>query len=152
MILISTVQVSRSVVSDSLRPHGLQYARLLCLSPIPRVWSNLCSSSQWCHPTISSSVVPFLCHLHSFPESGSFPMSQFFTSGGQSTGASALASVLPMNTQDWFPIWLTGCISLQFKGLSKVFSNITVQKHKFLGAQLYLWSNSHSYTRLLEKP
>ena len=112
----SSVQFSCSVVSDSLRPCGLQYARLPCPSPTPRAYSNSCPSSEWCHPTISSSVVPFSC-LQSFPASGSFPMSQFFASGGQSIGASASASVLPMNIQGWFPVGWTGWISLQSKGL-----------------------------------
>ena len=148
----SSVQFSPSVASDSLWSNGLQHARLLCLSPTPGAYSNSCPLNQWCHPTISSSVVPFFCHLHSFPESGSFPVSQFFTSGGQNIRASASASVLPMNIQDWFPIWLTGCISLESKGLSKVFCNITVQKHQFFGAQLSLWYDSHNLTWLLEKP
>ena len=115
----SLVQFSRSVVSDSLRSHGLQHTRLHCPSPIPRVCSNSCPSSQWYHPTTSSSVIPFSFCLQSFPSSGSFPMSQFFTSGSQSIGASASASVLPMNIQDWFPLGLTGWISLQSKGLSE---------------------------------
>ena len=113
-------------------PHGLQHASIPCPSPSPRACSNSCASSQWCHPTISSSVVPFSSCLQSFPASGSFPMSQFFTSGGQSIGASALASVLPMSTQDWFPLGWTGWISLQSKGLSRVFSSTTVPKHQFL--------------------
>ena len=110
---INSVQFSRSVVSDSLRPHGLQHARPPCPSPTPRVYSNSCPLSQWCHPTISSSVVPFSFRLQSFPASGSFPMSQSFASGGQSIGASASASVLPMNTLDWSPLGWTGWISLQ---------------------------------------
>ena len=114
----------------TLWPHGLQHARPRCPSPTPGVCSNSCPSSRWCHPTISSSVVPF-SRLQSFPASGSFLMSQLFTSGGQSIGVSASASVLPMNTQDWSPLGWTGCISLQSKGLSKVFSNTTVQKHQF---------------------
>ena len=118
--------------------HGLQHARLPCPSPTPRACSNSCPSSWWCYPTISSSVFPFSSHLQSFPASGSFPMSQFFASGGQSIGVSASASVLPMNIQDWFPLGLTGLISLQSKGLSRVFSNTTVQKHQFFGAQLSL--------------
>ena len=129
---ISSVQFSHSVMSDSLRPHGLQHARPPCPSPTPGVNSNSCPLSQWCHPTISSSVVPFSCP-QSFPASGSFPMSQFFTSGGQSIGVSASASVLPMNAQDWFPLGWTGWISLQSKGLSRVFSNTTVQKYQFFG-------------------
>ena len=118
----------------------------------PRAYSNSCPSRRWYHPNISSSVVPFSSCLQSFPVSGSFQMSQFFTSGGQSIGASALASVLPMNIQDWFPLGLTGSISLQSKGLSRVFSNTTVQKHQFFGAQLSLYSNFHIITWLLEKP
>ena len=131
-------QFSRSVVSDSLQPHGLQYARLPCPSPTPGACSNLGPLSQWCHPTISSSVIPFSSCLQSFPASGSFPMSQFFASGGQSIGISALASVLPMNIQNWFPLGWTAWISLQSKGLSRVFSNTTVQKHQFFGTQLSL--------------
>ena len=115
------------------------------------VYSNSCPLSQWCHPTISSSAIPFSC-LQCFPASGSFPMSQFFSSGGQSIGASASASVLPMNIQDWFPLGLTGWISLQSKGLSRAFSNTTVQKHHFFSAQFSLESNSHICTWLLEKP
>ena len=126
---ISSLQFSHSVVSDFLWPHGLQHARLSCPSPTPRVHSNSHPSSQWCHPAISSSVVPFSSHLWSFPASGSFPRSQFFAWGGQSIGVSASASVLPVNIQDWFPLGWTGWISLQSKGLSKVFSNTTVQKH-----------------------
>ena len=147
-----SLQFSCSVKSDSLRPHGLQHARLPCPSPTPGACSNSCPWSRWCHPTISSCVVPFSSCLQSFPTSGSFPMSQFFTSGGQSIGVSASASVLPMNIQDWFPLGLTGWISLQSKGLSRVFSNTTVQKHQFFCAQLSLWSNSHIYTWPLEKP
>ena len=149
------VQFSCSVVSDSLQPHGLQHVRPPCPSPTPRVYSNSCSLSQWCHPTISSSVVPISCRLQSFPASGSFQMSQLFTSGGQSIGVSASTSVLPMNIpiniQDWFPLGWTGWISLQSKGLSRVFSNTTVQKHQFFGTQLSLWVNSHIHTWLLEK-
>jgi len=126
--------------------------RLPWLSPSPGACSNSCPLSQWCRPTISSSVVPFSSCLQSFPASGSFPMSQFFASGGQSIGVSASTSVLPMNTQDWFPLGWTGWISLQSKGLSRVFSNITVQKHQFFSTQLSLWSNSHIHTWLLEKP
>ena len=125
---ISSVQVSHSVVSNSLRPHGLPHARPPCPSPTPGVYSNSCPLRQWCHPTISSSVVPFSPHLQSFPESGSFQMSQLFASGGQTIGISASASVLPMNIQDWSPLGWTGWISLQSKGLSRVFSNTTVQK------------------------
>ena len=129
---IQSVQFSRSVVSDSLWPRGLQYTRLPCPSPTPRACSNSCPLSQWCHPTISSTVIPFFSCLQSFPASGPFPMSQFFTSGSQSIGVSALASVLPINSQDWFPLGLTGLISLLSKGFSRVFSNTTVQKHQFL--------------------
>ena len=148
----SPVQFSHSVVSDSLWPHGLKHTRLPCTSPTPGAYSNSCPLSQWYHPTISSSVVPFSSCLQSFPASGSFPMSQFFTSGGQSIRVWASASVLPMNIQDWFPLGLTGLISLQSKGLSRVFSNTTAQKHQFFGAHLSLWSNSHIHTWLLEKP
>ena len=149
---ISSVQFSRSVASNSLRPHGLQHARPPCPSPTPRVYSNSCPLSQWCHPTISSSVVPFSFHLQSFPTSGSFQMRQFFESGGQSTGVSASASVLPMNIQDWFPLGSTGWISLLSKGLSRVFSSATIQKHQFFSAQLSSQSNSHIHTWLQEKP
>ena len=135
--LISSVQFSCSVVSDSLRPHALRHVRLPCPSPTPGAYSNSCPLSQWCHPTVSSSVVPFSSCLQSFPASGSFPMSRFFTLGSQSIGVSASASVLPMSIQD-FPLGWTGWISLQSKGLSRVFSNITVQKHQFFGAQLSL--------------
>ena len=122
------VQFSRSVVSDSLRPHGLQHARPPCASPTPRVYPNPCPSSRWCHPTISSYVVPFSSWLQSFPASGSFQMSQLFISGGQSIGVSASTSVLPTNTQDWSPLGWTGWISLQSKGLSRVSFNTIVQK------------------------
>ena len=147
----SSVQFSRSVVSDSLRPHGLQHARPLCPSPTPRVDSNSCTSHWWCHPTISSSVVPFSSHLQSFPASGSFPMNQFFASGGQSFGVSASTSVLSMNSQGLFPLGLTGLISLQSKGLSRVLSRTTILEHQFFSSQTSLWSNSHIYTWLLEK-
>ena len=135
---ISLVQFSLSVVSDSLRLHGLQGTRPPCPLPTPRAYSNSSPSHLWCHPTISSFVVTFSSYLQSFPASGSFPMSQFFASGSQSIGVSASASVLPMNIQDWFPLEWTGWISLQSKGLSKVFSNTTVQKHQFFGTQLSL--------------
>ena len=128
-IIISSVEFSHSVMSDSLWPHGLQKARPPCPSPTPRVYSNSCPLSQWCHSTILSSIVPFSSHLQSFPASGSLQMSQFFASGGQSIEVSASASVLPMNTQDWFPLGWNGWISLQSKGLSRVFSNTTVQYH-----------------------
>ena len=147
-----SVQFSRSVVSDSLWPYGLHHARLPCPSPTPGACSNSCALSQWCHPTISSSVVPFSSCPQSFPASGSFLISHYFASGGQIIGVSASASILPMNIQDWFPLGWTGWISLQSKGLSRVFSNTTVQKHRFFGAQLSLWSNSHTHTWLLEKP
>ena len=127
----SSVQISRSVVPDSLQPHKLQHARLSCPSPTPGVHRNSCPSSRWCHPAISSSVVPFSSCPQSLPASGSFPVSQLFTWGGQSIGVSALASVLPMNTQNGFPLGWTCWISLQSKGLSRVFSNTTVQKHQF---------------------
>ena len=136
--LPSVTQFSHSVVSDSLRPHGLQHARLSCPSTTPRDFSNSCPLSQWCHPTISSSVVPFFFCLQSFPASESFQMSQFFASGGQSIRVSASASVLPMSIQDWFSLGWTGWISLLSKVLSRVFFNTTVQKHQFLGAQLSL--------------
>ena len=147
-----SVQFSNSVVSDSLRPHRLQDARLPCPSPTPGACSNSCPSSRWCHPAISSSDVPFSSHLQSFQASGSFPINPFFASGGQNVGVSASPSVLPMNIQDWFPLGWTCWISLQSKGLSRVFSNTTDEKHQFFGAQLSLWSNSHIHTWLLEKP
>ena len=134
----SSVQFSHSIVSNSLQPHGLQPdARPPCPSPASGVYPNSCPLSQWCHQTISSSVIPF-SHLQSFSASGSFQMTQIFTSGGQSIGVSASASVLPMNIQDWFPLGWTSWIALQSKGLSRVFSNTTVQKHQFVGAQPFL--------------
>ena len=148
----SSVQFSCSVVSDSLRPHESQHARPPCPSPTARVYSNSCPSSRWCHPAITSSVIPSSSCPQSLPESGSFPMSQLFAWGGQSIGVSATASVLPMNTQDLSPSGWTGWISLQSKGLSRVFSNTTVQKHQFFGAQLSSQSNSHIHTWPLEKP
>ena len=123
----------------------MQHATPSCPSPTPRVCSNSCPSSQWCHPTISYSVVPFFSCLQPFPASGSFQMSQLFTSGGQSIGASGSASVLPINIQDWFPLGWTVWISLQSKGLSRVFSKTTVQKQQFFSSQFLLWSNSHPY-------
>ena len=132
-----SVQFSRSVVSNSLRLHGLQHARPSCPSPTPGVHPNSCPLSQWYHPTISSSVDPFFSHFPSFPASGSFPMSQFFASGGQSIGISASASVLPMNIQDWFPLGWTGWISLQSKRPSRVVFNTAVLEHQFFGTQLY---------------
>ena len=151
-LTFSSVQFSRSVVSNSLRPHELQHARPPRPSPTPGVHSNSCPSSRWCHPAISSSVVPFSSCPQSLPVSESFPMSQLFAWGGQSTGVSALASFLPKNTQDWSPSEWTGWISLQSKGLSRVFFNTTVQKHQFFSAQLSSQSNSHIHTWLLEKP
>ena len=152
---------SCSVMSNSLWPYGLQHARLPCSSPSPRACSNSRPLSQWCHPTILSSVVPFSPCFLSFPASGiliirethsSFPVSQLFTSGGQCIKASVSPSVLPMNIQSWFPLGLTGLISLQSNGLSRVFSNTTIRKHQFFGTQPSLWSNSHNGTWLLEKP
>ena len=131
-----SVQFSHSVMSDSWRPHESQHIRPPCPSPVPGVYSNSCPSSQWCHPAISSSVVPFSSCPQSLPASGSFPISQLFASGGQSTGVSASASVLSMNTQDWSPLGWMGWISLQSKGLSRVFSNTIVQEHQFFSAQL----------------
>ena len=148
---LSSVQFSRSVVFDSLQPHEPQHARPPCLSPTPGAYSNSCPLSWWCNPTISSFVVPFSSCLQYFPALGSFPMSQFFASGDQSIGVSASASVLPMNIQDWFPLGWTGWISLQPKGLSRVFSDTTVQKHQFFSAQPSLWSNSYIHTWPLEK-
>ena len=133
-----SVQFSCSVVSDSLQPHGLKNTRFPCPSPTPRAYADSCPLSQWCHPTISSSVIPFSSNLQSFPASGSFPMNQFFASGGQRIGVSASASVLSMNIQDWFPLGWIGWISLQSKGLSRVFSNTTVRRHPFFGTQLSL--------------
>ena len=147
-----SVQFSRSVVSDSLWPHESQHFRPPCPSPTPRVYPNSHPSSQWCHPAISSSVVPFSSCPQSLPASGSFPMSQLFAWDGQSIGVSASASVLPMNTQDWSPLEWTGWIFLQSKGLSRVFFNITVQKHKFFNAQLSSQSSSHIHTWPQEKP
>ena len=145
-------QFSHSVVSSSLRPHELQHVRPPCPSPTPRVHSNSRPSSQWCHTAISSHVIPFSTCSQSLPASESFPMSQLFPWGGQSTGVSALASFLPKNTQDWPPLEWTDWISLQSKGLSRVFSNTTVQKHQFFSTQLSSQSNSHIHTLLLDKP
>ena len=133
-LCFTSVQLSHSVVSYSLQPHEPQYSRPPCPSPTPRVYPNSCSLSWWCHPTITSSVVPFSSCPQSFPASGSFQMSQLIASGGHSIGASASTSVLPMNTHDWSPLGWTGWISWQSKGLSRVFSNSTVQKHQFFGA------------------
>ena len=148
----SSVQFSCSVVSDSLWPHEPQHARPPCPSPTPGVYSNSCSLSWWCHPTISSSAAPLSSCLHSFPASGSFPVSCLFVSGGQSIGSSAPALVLPMNIQGCFPLRLTGSISLQFKELARVFPNTPVWKHQFFGDQLSLWSITHIHKWPLEKP
>ena len=152
IIPFSSVQFSCSVMSDSLRPHESQHARPPCPSPTPGVHSDSRSSSQSCHPAISSSVVPFSSCPQSLPASESFPMSQLFPWGGQSTGVSALISLLPKKSQGWSPSEWTGWISLQSKGLSRVYSNTTVQKPQFFGAQLSSQSNSHIHTWPLEKP
>ena len=149
---LSSVQFSRSVASNSLRPHDLQHARPPCPSPTPGVHSDSRPSSQWCHPAISSSVVPFSSCPQSLPASESFPMSQLFAWGGQSTGASASTSFPPKKSQGWSPSEWTGWISLQSKGLSKVFSNTTVQKHQFFSTQPSSQSKSHIHTWPLEKP
>ena len=149
--LCVSVQFSHSVMCGSLLPHESQHARPPCPSSTPRVYSNSGSLSRWCHPAISSSAVPFSSCPQSLPASGSFPMSQLFAWCGQSIGVSASASVLPMNTQDWSPLGWTDWISLQSKGLSRVFSNTMVQKHQFFGAQLSSQSNSHIHTWPLEK-
>ena len=146
----SSVQFRPSVVSDSLWPHESQHIRPPCPSPTPGVHSNSCASSRWCHPDISSSVIPFSSCTQSLPASGSFPMSQLFEWGGQSIGVSTSASVLPMNTQNWLPLGWTGWISLQSKGLSRVFSNTTVQKHQFFSTWLSSQSNSLIHTWPLE--
>ena len=148
---ISSVQLSRSVMSDSLWPHELQHARPPCPSPSPGVYSDSRPSSLWCHPAISSSVVPFSSCPQSLPASESFPVSQLFTWGGQHTGVSASASFLPKKSQGWSSEW-PGWISLQSKGLSRVFSNTTLQKHQFFSAQLSSQSNTHVHRRSLEKP
>ena len=150
--LIFQFSSATQVVSDSLWPHESQHTRPPCPSPTPGVYPNPCPSSQWCDPAISSSVIPFSSCPQSLPASESFPISQLFAWGGQSTGVSALASVLPKNTQGWTPLEWTGWISLQSKGLLKVFSNTTVQKHQFFSAQLSSQSNSHIHTWPLEKP
>ena len=137
--------------SNSLRPHELQHTRLPCPSPIPGVCSNSCPSSQWCHSNISPSVICFSSCPQSYPASGSFPMSRLSASSGPTIGASASASVLPMNIQGWGPLGRTGWIALQSRGLSRVFYNMTVQKHQFFNAQLSLWSNSHIHIWLMEK-
>ena len=151
VLSLSSVQFSHSVVSNSLRPHELQHVRPPCPSQTPGVYSNSCPSSQWCHPAISSSIIPFSSCPQSLPASGSFPMSQLFASGGQSIGVSASASVLPMNTQDWSPLGWTAWFSLQSNGLSRIFSNTAVQKHQFFDAQLSSQAYFHIYTWLLEK-
>ena len=152
VVIKSILSSVHSVVSDLLRPHESQHTRPPCPSPTCGVYSNWCPSSWSCHPAISSSVVPFSSCRQSLPASGSFPMSQLFAWGGQSIGVSALTSVFPMNTEDWSPLQWTGWISLQSKGLSRVFSNTTIQKHQFFGAQLSSQFNSHIHTWPLEKP
>ena len=149
---LPSVQFSHSVLSNSLQPCELQHSRPPCPSPTSGIHPNPHPLSRWCHPTISSSVIPFSSCPQSFPASGSFQMSELFISGGQSIRISASTSVLPKNTQDWSPLGWTGWISLQSKGLSRIFSNTTVQKHQFFCAQLSSQSNSHIYTWLLEKP
>ena len=151
LLKFSSIHFSPSVMSDSLRPHESQHSRPPCPSQTPRAYSNSCPSSQWWHPAISSSVVPFSSCPQSLPALGSFPMSQLFEWGDQSFGVSASASVLPMNTQDWSLLGWIGCISLQSKGHSRVFSNTTGQKHKFFGGQLSSQSNSHIHKWPLEK-
>ena len=151
-LTFSSVQFSHSVVSDSLQPHEFQHARPPCPSPTPGVHSDSCPSSQWCHPVISFSVIPFSSCPQSLPASESFPMSQLFAWGGQSTGVPTLASFFPKKSQGWSPSEWTGWISLQSKGLSGIFSNTTVQKHQFFGTQLSSQSNSHIHTWPLEKP
>ena len=144
--ITGSVQFSSSVMSNSLQPHWLQHARLPCPSPTPGVCPNSCPLSRWCHPTISSSVIPFSSCLQSFPASGSFPMSQFFPSGGQSIRVSASVSVLPMNIQDWFPLGWTGWLFLQSEGLSRAFSSTTVQKHQcFWCSDFFIVQLSHPY-------
>ena len=153
--MLQSTSVQFTSVSQScptLWPHGLQHARPPCPSPAPGVYSNSCPLSWWCHPAISSSVIPFFFRLQSFPASGFFPINKFFTSDGQSIGVAASASVLPMNIQDWSPLGWTGWISLQSRGLSRVFSNTAIQKHQFFSAQLSSQSNSYIHTWLLEKP
>ena len=152
IIQFSSVQFSHSVMSDSLRCHEPQHTRPPCPSPTPRVHPNPCPSSRWCHPIISSSVVPLSSCPQSFPASRYFPVSQLFTSGGQSMGVSASTPILPMNTKEWSPLGWTSWLTLQSKGLSRVLSNTTVQKHQFFSTQLSSWSNSHLHTWLLEKP
>ena len=150
-VQFSSVHFSRSVVSNSLPPHELQHPRPPCPTPTPGVYRNSCPLSQWCHTIISTSVIHFSSHLQLLSASGSFPTSQVFASGGQSIGIPASTSVLSINTQDWSPLGWTDWISLQSMGLSRVFSNTTVQKHQFFGTQLSLYSNYHIHTWLLEK-
>ena len=150
--IFSSVPFSHSVVSNSLRPHGLQHARPSCPSPTPGVCSNSCPLSRWCHPTISSSVISLSCCLQSFPSIRVFSNESVLHNRWQKYSASTLASVLPMKIQDWFLLGLTGLISLKSKRLSRVFFNTTIQKHQFFGTQLSLWCNSHIHTWLLEKP
>ena len=152
MTIFNSVQFSCSVMSDSLQPNGLQHARLPCPSPTPRVHPNPCPLSWWCHPTISSSVIPFSSSPQSFPASGSFQMSQLFASGGQSIGASASASALPVNIWGWFPLGSTGLISLLSQRLSRMFSSPTVWRHQVFVAQPFFLSSFHIPTWLLEKP
>ena len=147
-----SIYIVNQSVQLTLQPNGLQHARLPCPSPTPGACSNTCPSRQWCHPTISYSVIPFSFWLQFFPAPGSFQMSQFFTSASHSICVSASSSVLPINIQHWFPLGLTGLISLQSKGLSRAFSNTTVQKNQFFSTRPSLWSNSHIHTWLLEKP
>ena len=151
MFLSGCCSVSQSCPTLCNPMDGMQHAGFPSPSPAPGVCSNSCPLSGWCYPTISSSVFPFF-YLQSYPASGSIPMNQLFASGGQSIGASASASVLPMNVEDWIPLRWTGLISLQSKGLSRVFSNTTIQKHQFFNTQPSLWSNSHIHSWLLEKP
>ena len=151
-VFFISVQFNHSVRCDSLWPHESRHARPPCPSPTPGVHLDSCPSSWWCHSAISSSIFPFSSCPQSLPASESFPMSQLFARGGQSIGVSASASVLPVNTQDWSPLRWTGWLSLQSKGLSRVFSNIIVQKHQFFGAQLSSQSNSHIHTWPQEKP
>ena len=152
LVWLSSVHFYHFVMSDYLRPHGLQHTMLPWPSPTPTAYSNSRPSCQWWHPTISSSVVPFSSCFKSSPASGSFPMSGLFASGGQSIRTSASVSVLPMNIQGHFPLGLTGWISLMSKGFSRVFSNTTIWRHQFFGAQPSSWSNPHIHTWLLEKP
>ena len=147
---MSSLLFSHSVMSDSLRPHGLQHARPPCTLPFLGACSNSSPLSQWCHPNISFSVIPFSSYVQSFP-AGSFPISWLFASGGQSIGVSASTSIFPINIQGWFPLGLTGLISLQSKRLSRVFSSDTVWRHQFLGTQCFLLSSSQIHTQLIEK-